>query len=130
MLKNHKIENTGKVNKEIQEAWIVAYNKQKFAEIEFQAGIKTLPRPKGIPENYRIKISKKGSGIIYVHPKHNHTYVRVMPGKPHSPYPYQQKPYVIQKINGKTFDKLDDLASSEKAIEAHIPIEDFIYRGN
>ena len=101
-----------------------------IGSLRIRFNIKTFPKPKGIPENYRIKISKKGSGIIYVHPKHNHTYVRVMPGKPHSPYPYQQKPYVIQKINGKIFDKLGNLTSSEKAIEAHIPIEEFIYKGN
>lgn len=28
-----------------------------------------------------------------------------MPGKPHSPNPCQQKPYVIQKIDGAALDK-------------------------
>lgn len=32
-----------------------------------------------------------------------------MPGKAHSPHPYQQKPYVIQMQNGKAFDKIGNM---------------------
>ena len=42
----------------------------------------------------------------YVHPTNNHLRVRVMPGKPHSPFPHQQKPYVVQMKEGKALDKL------------------------
>ena len=41
----------------------------------------------------------------YVHPTNKNTYVRVMPGKAHSPYPYQQKPYVSNVKNGEYWDK-------------------------
>ena len=63
----------------------------------------------------------------YVHPKNEETFVRVMPGVPHSPYPYQQKPYVIQMKNGKALDKFGNLVSGSDP-EAHIPLEEYIYR--
>lgn len=50
-----------------------------------------------------------------------------MPGKPHSPHPNQQKPYVIQKKDGKAFDNHGNLVG-QKTPEAHVPIEEFIYR--
>ena len=32
-----------------------------------------------------VKFSDRGCGIKYIHPNDNGTYIRVMPGKPHSP---------------------------------------------
>ena len=64
----------------------------------------------------------------YMHPEHNHTSIRVMPGKPHSPFQYQQKPYVIQKVNGKTLDKFGKEVSGDLP-EAHILLEEFVYLG-
>ena len=61
-------------------------------ELIQQTGIRTFPRPAGIPENYRIKITNSGAGMKYVHPNNTGIYVRVMPGKPHSVFPHQQKP--------------------------------------
>ena len=90
-------------------------------------GIKTLPRPVGIPENYLVMVSNKGAGMLYVHPTNNQFSVRVMPGKPHSPFPGQQKPYVIQKTDKGSFDRVGNLISDKKK-EAHIPLEEFIYR--
>jgi len=52
-----------------------------------------------------------------------------MPGKPHSPNPCQQKPYVIQKTDRGALDKAGKHVSP-KAPEAHIPLEEFIYRSN
>lgn len=52
-----------------------------------------------------------------------------MPGKPHSPFPYQRNPYVTQMINGETIDKFGNIVSS-KSPEAHIPLEEYIYRSN
>jgi hypothetical protein len=63
----------------------------------------------------------------YIHPQNEHTCVRVMPGKPHSPLPHQQKPYVVQLKDGMAFDKHGNLIDP-RAPEAHIPIEEFIYR--
>ena len=63
----------------------------------------------------------------YVHLDYTHTSVRVMPGKPHSPLSHQQKPYVVQKKDGKAFNKLGNLID-QNATEVHIPIDEFIYR--
>lgn len=41
---------------------------------------------------------------MYFHPQHNHISIRVMPGKPHSPFPRQQKPYVNYRKYGKTLE--------------------------
>ena len=94
-----------------------------------QAGIPTFSRPAGIPENYMVTISGKGAGVKYVHPKNTHTYVRVMPGKPHSHFPYQQNSYVNHRVDGKSLDKFGNIVTNE-SIEAHIPVEEFVYRGN
>jgi hypothetical protein len=101
----------------------------QIRELIHQAGMKTFPRPSGIPENFKIKISKKGAGMKYIHPEDTHISVRVMPGKPHSLNPSQQKPYVIQMKDGMALDKFGNKVPIE-APEAHIPIEEFIYRSN
>ena len=95
-------------------------------ELIHQAGINTFPKPIGIPENFRVKISSEGAGIIYFHPKHSHTSIRVMPGKPYSPNPAQQKPYVIYKENGQVLNKFGE-AVDGKSLEAHIPLDEFIF---
>jgi len=51
-----------------------------------------------------------------------------MPGKPHSEFSAQHKPYVIFKKDGKTLDKNGNIVSADSA-EAHIALEDFFYRG-
>ena len=102
---------------------------EKIRELIKSTGIKTFPKPKGIPESFRVKISKSGAGMIYVHPENPNTYVRVMPGKPHSPNPCQQKPYVAWQKHGKSLDRFGNIVDSS-ALEAHIPIEKFIYHGN
>lgn len=91
-----------------------------------KTGIPTFTRPMGIPENFRVKIASKGAGLIYMHPEHTHTSIRIMPGKPHSPFPHQQKPYVIYKKNGKTLDKFGNVVNSATP-EAHIPVEEFMF---
>ena len=63
----------------------------------------------------------------YCHPQNTHVSVRVMPGKLHSPHKHQQKPYVIQRKDGKAFDKYGNLVAQDSP-EAHIPLEEFIYR--
>ena len=93
------------------------------------AGFKTFPRPKGIPHDWKVQLSKKGGGMEYIHPTNVHMRVRVMPGKLHSPNSRQQKPYVIQKINGGALDKVGKRVSSD-APEAHISLEEFIYRSH
>jgi len=102
-------------------------------ELIHEAGLPTFPRPKGIPENYLVMISRAGAGMEYVHPKNANIRVRVMPGKPHSPNPYQQKPYVIHQKNGQFLDKnggslnVNGMQFTRNSPEVHISIEDFLY---
>ncbi|MCP5505047.1 MAG: hypothetical protein H7A41_07845 [Chlamydiales bacterium] len=99
----------------------------KARELIQSTNIPTFSRPKGIPENYRVKLSDKPGGIKYVHPNDEGTYIRIMPGKVHSKNPNQQKPYVVHRVNGKSIDKSGNIVSN-KSTEAHIPIEEFTYR--
>ncbi|MEI8300848.1 MAG: hypothetical protein WCG10_04460, partial [Chlamydiota bacterium] len=110
------------------------YKGQYLSEIQArnilnEAGIVVPSRPKGIPENFKIKISDKGAGIEYIHPINMHIRVRVMSGKPHSLNGYQQKPYVIYKKNGNTVNKFGDIVNPQSEA-AHIPFDEFIYIGN
>ncbi len=110
-----------------------AYIKTPMVETEIrnlihQQGIPIFDRPPGIPENFKVQLSKKGAGMEYVHPSHGGTHVRVMPGKPHSPFPYQQKPYVNQRINDKSLDRYGNIVPNDSP-EAHIPLEEFVFRG-
>ena len=95
-------------------------------ELIHQAGINTFPRPVSIPENFRVKITNDGAGIKYVHPNNEQTYIRIMPGKPHSRNAAQQKPYVTWMKNGETLDKNGNVVN-KRSPEAHIPLEDFKY---
>jgi hypothetical protein len=95
-------------------------------ELIHQTGVRTFPRPKGIPDNFRVKISNGGAGMKYIHPTNEGTYVRVMPGKPHSQNPCQQKPYVSHLKNGQYLDKNGNVVSS-KDPAAHIPLNEFVY---
>jgi len=99
----------------------------KIKKLIHETGIPTFAKPKGIPENYRAKLSKKPGGMKYVHPKDEGTYVRVMPGKSHSKNPLQQKPYVNHRINGKSVDKHGNIVLN-RSEEAHIALEEFIFR--
>ena len=63
----------------------------------------------------------------YMHPTNTHLRIRVVPGKPHSPFPYQQQPYVIQMKDGKALDKFGNKVN-KKSPEAHVPIDEFVYR--
>ncbi len=96
-------------------------------ELIHTTGIPTFSRPKGIPQNYKVKLADKPGGMKYVHPHDEGTYVRIMPGKVHSKNPCQQKSYVNQRIHGKSLDKHGNIVSNKSA-EAHIPLEEFIYR--
>ena len=66
----------------------------------------------------------------YVHPtKGDYIYIRVMPGKPHSPFPHQQKPYVVHLQDGKYLDQFGNPVVAG-AIEAHIPLDVFLRKNS
>lgn len=98
-------------------------------ELIHAAGIPTFARPKGIPESYRIKLSEKPGGIKYVHPTDEGTYIRIMPGKAHSPFPLQREPYVNHRIHGKSIDKHGNIVPNDSP-GAHIPLHEFVYKSN
>jgi hypothetical protein len=113
----------------VAEEFLKPYRGQHLVESQAkeliqQTGIRAYPRPAGIPDNFIVEISKNGAGIKYVDPSNPHTYVRVMPGKPHSSFPHQRVPYVNQRINGKSLDKKGGIVPND-SIEAHIPLEEF-----
>lgn len=93
-----------------------------------ETGMSTFPRPAGIPEHYQIMLADRGAGMKYVRPGKDEVCIRVMPGKPHSPNPMQQKPYVTVEKDGYCFDKYGN-SVKKNSPEAHIPLDEFVYRG-
>ncbi|MBS0224341.1 MAG: hypothetical protein JSR91_26775 [Proteobacteria bacterium] len=90
-----------------------------------------LPKPKGIPDEWIAKPSKKQGGMRYFNPKNAHDQVRVMPGNPKSPNPFQQRPYIVDRNNGRVMDRNGqpiEGANPEKSPDAHIPYEDYTFR--
>jgi hypothetical protein len=63
--------------------------------------------------------------MVYVHPTKAGNSIRVMPGKPHSKWASQRKPYVIREVNGRVLDKYGEKLSTREYPEAHIPLEEF-----
>lgn len=95
-------------------------------KIIHQAGFKTFPRPKGIPDNYLVKLSDRGGGMKYINPNNSSEYIRVMPGKPYSTNPCQQKPYINWRgKDGLSKDKFGNKVKNE-SIDSHIPYDEFI----
>ena len=90
--------------------------------------IRTFPKPKGVPNDYIAEFSDTGAGLKYVKLNDRGTYIRVMPGKPHSPWLHQREPYICEKKYGKSLDKFGNAVSRESP-EAHIPINEYVYKG-
>lgn len=92
-------------------------------------GIETFARPKGVPKDWKISVSKNGKGMKYIHPENNQTYIRVMPADLNSPYPHKKIPHVSNMKNGEYLDKSGNIVN-RKAPEAHIDYSEFIFRDN
>ena len=90
-----------------------------------ETGIPTFARPHGIPDNYRVKISREGAGIKYVHPTNDQIFIRVMLARIHSKNPFQRENYIAWHKDGKRLDKYGN-SVKKKSKEAHIPIDEFI----
>ena len=71
-----------------------------------------------------MKATYTSSEIVYINREYQHTSIRVMFGKPHSPWPAQQKPYVVVQKNGSFYDKFGQ-AHKSLSPEVHIPLEEF-----
>lgn len=103
----------------------------QIRQILHQCGIKTFPKPKGIPENWTVKLSKENGGMKYrleTLGKDGQTWikseVRVMPGNANSSWSAQQSAYVKHNVNGKYLDKKGNIVKRESP-EAHIPLNEY-----
>jgi len=113
-----------------------AFQGQTLSELQarrilHQAGFKTFPKPKRIPKNTTVKISKKNGGMVYMKAgtrEDQCILIRVMPGNPKSPNRLQQKPYVIQRKGNKAISKNGTLVT-KNAEEAHIPLSEYKFKG-
>ncbi len=86
------------------------------------AGMKTFSRPKNIPQNWKVALSQKKGGMLYMKDEFNS--VRVMRGDKKARYLSQRTPYVKQMKNGKYLDK-NGVVVPKSSAEAHIPIKEF-----
>ena len=88
----------------------------------------TRVRPPGVPKNWRIKNADGEGGTRYIDPTNPHNEVRVMPGKPSSPYPNSRKPYVRWKKDGQYLDASGNVADRKDPASSHIPLDQFKFR--
>jgi RHS repeat-associated protein len=86
-------------------------------------------KPKGIPQDWICKPSRKGGGVQYINPINPHDRIRVMPGNPHSPNLKQQNPYVKRQVNGQFFDKYGNIVQGDTP-DAHISLDEFLFNCN
>ena len=89
-----------------------------------------LERPLGIPKEWRMKMSDKQGGVIYFNPNNTGDQVRVMPGNPRSPYPHQQRPYVIDQNWGAYVNRDGrriEGANPRKHPDTHIPYDIYLF---
>lgn len=89
-----------------------------------------LERPLGIPKDWRVIMSDKGGGVIYINPNNTSDQIRVMPGDPSSPYPHRQRSYVVDQ-NWGAFVSRDGqrIGGSRPGHEpdAHIPYDVYFF---
>jgi hypothetical protein len=93
----------------------------------------TRVQPEGIPDTWKIRPTRGDGGVQYYNPANPNQNVRVMQGNPNSPFPNSQAPYVRQQNAGGTYLRQDGTPSplpkgGQKDGDAHIPLEDFIFR--
>ncbi|MCI0382148.1 MAG: tetratricopeptide repeat protein [Chlamydiae bacterium] len=121
----------GRFDKELGKIFKNAhFTETQVRKILHTAGFKTFSKPKRIPSNCHVRISERGGGMTYIKAgttEEQNILVRVMPGNPRSPNPYQQKPYVVQRIGDKAIAKNGELVHYT-AVEAHVPLSEFIFK--
>ncbi len=127
--KYKKIEKFNKDQAHIQKTFgRSSHPEQKIRETLETMGYRVCKRPEGIPENCLTRFSEKGCGLIYQDPvKPTYNYDRLMPGKPHSPNPKQQQPYITQVRNGHFLNAKGEKVLRESP-EAHISPDEFVFR--
>ena len=113
-----------------------AFKKEYLSELQVRqilhhSGFKTFPKPKGIPCEWKVQLSKENGGMRYRLdvPGKNSTLnvkvdVRVMPGDLKSPNPSQRHPYVVHNVNGQYLNKNGKVVGGNHP-EAHIPYSEY-----
>jgi hypothetical protein len=91
-----------------------------------------VEKPDGIPDDWREEPTDGEGGRQWVNPDNPGDRVRVMPGKPDSPFPAQREPYVRDVRNGnqwldRTGNRLEGRTGS-KSPDTHIPVKDYKFR--
>lgn len=90
-------------------------------------GIKTFKRPKGVPNEWEVKITKDNGGMMYIDPKNPHHRIRVMAGNPKSPNIAQRRAYVVHQTPEGRLNKKGKLVEI-KCADSHIPLEEFNFK--
>ncbi len=104
------------------------YTEKEIRSHLLKKGYPIPDRPSGIPEHFITRFSDKGCGISYHDPANpNYNYIRLMPGKPHSPNPHQQIPYIVHVKDGKTLNATGRPIPSKEP-QAHISPDQYVYR--
>lgn len=130
-----QLKTTKRLDKELYKAFRNQHlSEHQIRQVLHQAGIKTYPRPKGIPKNWETTLSKRKGGIKYQQKvigkdgiAEIKTEVRVMPGDPNSKWLSQREPYVVHKSNGQTIDIYGSAVPKDSA-PAHIPLKKYNYK--
>ena len=84
-----------------------------------------VKRPKNVPDNWIVKLSKKEKGgVKYINPDNIRDNVRSMPAVSGHDHPNSRMPYVIRQKNGRFYDK-DGNEVMLLSHRAHIPFHEF-----
>lgn len=89
-----------------------------------------LERPLGIPRDWRMVMSNKNGGVIYINPNNTSDQIRVMPGDPSSPYPHKQRPYVVDQSWGAFVNRDGQRIGGSRPghePDAHIPYDVYFF---
>ncbi len=87
-------------------------------------------RPQGVPKDWVRTKTKDGRGFVYTKPNtKGTTYVKIQKGNPNSTQAGQRVDNVRWQRNGQSLDKNGNAISTQKSLEAHIPVKDFIFNG-
>lgn len=89
-------------------------------------GALPLPKPEGIPSDWKAVASNNGKGVKYIDHANpsGGTYVRTSVGNPDSSFPNSQEPYVRWQVNGQSLDASGNPVLKNTS-DAHIPLTDF-----
>jgi len=99
---------------------------------DFFEHIETIRNDFGIPSDWIATASDADGGVKFINPSNIHDNVRIMPGRPSTPFETTQKPYAKRQRNGSLVDRLGNKIISNgqnqnRSSESHIPLEQFIF---